>query len=117
MLNFLHYNACLQNITQIRRIAHQHQRPGPALQALSTQHAQPQKHCRTKRYIVIKVEGRRKGNVDNQRGQAYYEKNIENVAADDITDGNIRIAAACRRYRGEQLRQAGGCPKPQSSGR
>ena len=68
MLNFLHYNACLQNIPQICRIAHQHQRPGPALQALSTQHAQPQKHCRTKRYIGIKVEGRCEGNVDDKRG-------------------------------------------------
>ena len=109
MLNFLHYNImlCLQNIPQICRIAHQHQHTGPALQTLSAQHAQPQKHCRTKRYIGIKVEGRCEGNVDNQRGQAYYEKDIENVAADDITDGNICVTAACRRYRGEQLRQRG----------
>ena len=94
MLNFLHYNACLQNISQIRRIAHQHQRTGQALQALCTQHAQQQKHCRTKRYIGIKVEGRREGNINNQRGQAYYEKDIENVAANDITDGNICVTAA-----------------------
>ena len=71
----------LQNIPQIRHIAHQHQRTGPALQALSTQHAQPQKHCRTKRYIGIKVKSRRKGNVDNQRRQelaAYYYAHIHN---------------------------------------
>ena len=91
MLIFLHYNACLQNIPQIRRIAHQHQRPSPALQLLCTQHTQQQKDCRSQSYIGIEVEGRRKGNVDNQRGQAYYEKDIENVAADDIAYRNICI--------------------------
>ncbi len=66
-----------------------------------------QENCRRRCRPAVKPERPIEGDGDDQGGESHHEKDVENIAAHDITHGNIRISLPGSGDGGEQLRQRG----------